>query len=167
MTREVFKSLPWSIKAFLTTWRKLLNVAQNLHFPWLNLFRGSWRVSWLNLGEVKFSVFFLLLTKQSQIIRWRMKLLRSVFLWSRKVSSAFMSAMFVYGFECQRSVWLSLSRIFSFRSTTHLRMFGCDNLLSSWTSRSMFGRLDLSWFIFSTITWPVTRCVTWNRKKRI
>lgn len=58
-----------------------------------------------------------------------------------------------------RFYWLSL--LPSKRDlTTHPRIFGCENLLSSWTSRNMLGRFERSWFILSTITWPVTRCVT-------
>lgn len=44
--------------------------------------------------------------------------------------------------------------------STHFKIFGCDNLFSNCTSRSIFGRFDRSWFIFSTITWPVVLCVT-------
>jgi hypothetical protein len=48
---------------------------------------------------------------------------------------------------------------------TYPSIFGCDNLLRSWTSRSMLGRFDRRRFIFRTITSPVTRCVTWWRNE--
>lgn len=51
-------------------------------------------------------------------------------------------------------------------NVTNLKIFGCDSLLSSWTSRNIFGRFDRNWFIFSTITWPVVRCVTCKKKRR-
>jgi len=47
---------------------------------------------------------------------------------------------------------------------TYPNMLGCDSWFISWTSFSMFGRLDRSKFIFRTITWPVVRCVTCNNK---
>lgn len=49
---------------------------------------------------------------------------------------------------------------------TNLKMFEWDSRFSSCTSRNMFGRFDLSWFILSTITWPVVLWVTWKKSKR-
>lgn len=49
-------------------------------------------------------------------------------------------------------------------SLTYLRIFGCDILFISCTSRNMFGLLLNDVFIFNTITWSVVRCVTWKNK---
>lgn len=48
---------------------------------------------------------------------------------------------------------------------TYLKIFGCDSLLRSCTSRNIFGRFDRSWFILRTMTWPVVRCVTWKTER--
>lgn len=100
MAREVFKPLPWSIKVFSYNLTKALECRSKFaFFPWPDLFRSNRSVPWMtsiSLGKVNFGVFFLFLTKQSQIKRWRMKLL---ILRNRKVISAFKAAMFAFGFE--------------------------------------------------------------------
>lgn len=47
----------------------------------------------------------------------------------------------------------------------HLRMLGCRSRFISCTSRSVFPRLLGSLFIFSTMTCPDCRCLTWGRHR--